>query len=167
MYSPSQWETALLSNAISHWLGAYTKRSPSVSLDESSCNLVSWNCINSLPVYLMITSSNGNFFRVTVLLCGEFPGPRLIPRTKASDVELWCFLWSAPETRLSKQSWDWWFETPSRPLWRHCNAYFKYVPHISVMYAVIIRLILRIDLNRLMTMWKCRYIWSSTKILSK
>ena len=23
--------------------------------------------------------------------------------------------------RLSKQSWDWWFETPSRPLWRHCN----------------------------------------------
>ena len=24
--------------------------------------------------------------------------------------------------RLSKQSWGWWFETPSRPLWRHCNA---------------------------------------------
>ena len=24
--------------------------------------------------------------------------------------------------RLGKQSWDWWFETPSRPLWRHCNA---------------------------------------------
>ena len=23
--------------------------------------------------------------------------------------------------RLSKQSWDWWFETPSCPLWRHCN----------------------------------------------
>ena len=23
---------------------------------------------------------------------------------------------------LSKQSWGWWFETPSRPLWRHCNA---------------------------------------------
>ena len=23
--------------------------------------------------------------------------------------------------RLSKQSWGWWFETPSRPLWRHCN----------------------------------------------
>ena len=22
---------------------------------------------------------------------------------------------------LSKQSWGWWFETPSRPLWRHCN----------------------------------------------
>ena len=24
--------------------------------------------------------------------------------------------------RLSKQSWGWWFETISRPLWRHCNA---------------------------------------------
>ena len=23
--------------------------------------------------------------------------------------------------QLSKQSWGWWFETPSRPLWRHCN----------------------------------------------
>ena len=23
--------------------------------------------------------------------------------------------------RLSKQSWDWWFETPSRSLWHHCN----------------------------------------------
>ena len=22
---------------------------------------------------------------------------------------------------LSKQSWGWWFETPSHPLWRHCN----------------------------------------------
>ena len=30
-------------------------------------------------------------------LCGEFTGPRWIPRTKASDAELWCFLWSAPE----------------------------------------------------------------------
>ena len=24
--------------------------------------------------------------------------------------------------RLSKQSWGWWSETPSRSLWRHCNA---------------------------------------------
>ena len=26
----------------------------------------------------------------------EFTGPRWIPLTKASDAELWCFLWSAP-----------------------------------------------------------------------
>ena len=33
----------------------------------------------------MMTSSNGNIFRVTGHLCGEFTGPRWIPHTKASD----------------------------------------------------------------------------------
>ena len=45
----------------------------------------------------MMTSSNGNIFRVTGHLCGEFTGPRWIPRTKASVAELWCLLWSASE----------------------------------------------------------------------
>ena len=45
----------------------------------------------------MKTSSNGNIFCVTGSLCGEFAGHRWIPFTKASDAELWCFLWSAPE----------------------------------------------------------------------
>ena len=45
----------------------------------------------------MMTSSNGNIFRVTGHLCGEFTGPRWIPREKASGAELWCFLWSASE----------------------------------------------------------------------
>ena len=71
----------------------------------------------------MMTSSNGNIFSVTVHLCGEFTGHRWIPRTKASDAELWCFLWFAPDKTMSKQSWGWWFETPWRPLWRHCNVH--------------------------------------------
>ena len=45
----------------------------------------------------MMTSSNGNIFRVTGHLCGEITGPRWILHTKASDAELWCFLWSASE----------------------------------------------------------------------
>ena len=48
-------------------------------------------------LFNMMTSSNGNIFRVTCPLCGEFTGPRWIPRTGASDAELWCFLWSAPK----------------------------------------------------------------------
>ena len=44
----------------------------------------------------MMTSSNGNVFRDTGPLCGEFTGHRWIPSTKASDAELWCSLWSAP-----------------------------------------------------------------------
>ena len=42
--------------------------------------------------WVMMTSSNGNIFRVTGHLCGKFTGPRWISRTKASDAELWCFL---------------------------------------------------------------------------
>ena len=41
-------------------------------------------------------SSNCNIFRVTGPLWGESTGRRWIPLTKASDAELWCFLWSAP-----------------------------------------------------------------------
>ena len=52
---------------------------------------------NSFP---MMTSSNGNIFRVTGHLCGEFTGPRWIPHTKASDAELWCFFWSASESTV-------------------------------------------------------------------
>ena len=35
--------------------------------------------------------------RVTGHLCGEITVDRWIPLTKASDAELWCFLWPAPE----------------------------------------------------------------------
>ena len=54
-----------------------------------------------VSTWFMMASSNGNIFRVTGHLCGEFTGPRWIPHTKASDAELWCFLWSASE----KNSW--------------------------------------------------------------
>ena len=50
-----------------------------------------------LHVYIMMTPSNGNIFRITGPLCGETTGQRRIPLTKASDAKLWCFLWSAPE----------------------------------------------------------------------
>ena len=57
-----------------------------------------WIPVTSLKIWqLMMTSSNGNIFRVTGPLCGEFSGHQWIPLTKASDAELWCFLWSAPE----------------------------------------------------------------------
>ena len=65
--------------------------------------------------------TNGNIFRVTGPLWGELTGHRWIPLTKASGAELWCFLWSALSKGMSKQSRHRWFETPSRPLWRHCN----------------------------------------------
>ena len=46
---------------------------------------------------------------------GEFSSQR--PMTRSFDV----FFDLCLNKRLSKQSWGWWFETPSRPLWRHCD----------------------------------------------
>ena len=65
----------------------------------------------------MMTSSNGDIFRATGPLWGEFTGHRWIPLTKASDAELWCFLYLCLNKWLSKQSRRWWFETSSRPLY--------------------------------------------------
>ena len=45
----------------------------------------------------MMKSPNGNNFRVTGHLYGEFIVHRWNPRTEASDAEHWWFLWSVPE----------------------------------------------------------------------
>ena len=47
---------------------------------------------------------------------GEFPAQR--PVTRSFDVYFDLCL----NKRLSKQSWGWWFETPSCSLWRHHNV---------------------------------------------
>ena len=45
-----------------------------------------------------------------------------IPLTKASDVELWCFLYLHLRRRLSRKSRRRWLVTPSRSLWHHSNV---------------------------------------------
>ena len=77
--------------------------------------------MNATAVRYMMTSSNGKKFRVTGHLWGEFTGQRRVPLTKASDAELDVFFDLRLNGRLSKQSRRWWFETPSRSLWRHWN----------------------------------------------
>ena len=70
----------------------------------------------------MMTSSNGNISALPAIcagnspVTGEFPAQR--PVTRSFDV----FFDPRLNKRLSKQSWGWWFETPSRPLWRHRNC---------------------------------------------
>ena len=54
----------------------------------------------------MMTSSNGNIFRITGPLCWEFTGPRWIPLTKASDAGLWCFSLISPWTNDWVDNWD-------------------------------------------------------------
>ena len=71
------------------------------------------------PHMFMMTSSNGNIFRVTGFCEGNSPEtgefPSQSPVTRSVDV----FFDLRRNKRLSKQSRRRWFETPSRPLWRH------------------------------------------------
>ena len=64
-------------------------------------------------------SASGNIFRVTGPLnspgTGEFPAQR--PVTRSFDV----FFDLRLNKLLRKQSWGWWFETLSCPLWCHFN----------------------------------------------
>ena len=91
---------------------------------------------------IMMTSSNGNIFRVTGHLCGEFIGPRWTPHTKASgaelchcndgnmahcygnhrSLELWCFFDVSSIKLLSEYSNGGWSETP----WWSCDIIVQY-----------------------------------------
>ena len=61
-------------------------------------------------------------FSVLLVICagnspvpGEFAAQRAVMRSFDGFFDL------RLNKRLSKQSWGWWFETLSCPLWRHCN----------------------------------------------
>ena len=81
--------------------------------------------------HLMMTSSNGNIFPVTGYLRG--------PLKKASDAELWCFLWSAPEQTVEQT-----IETPvfwnaigliMTSLW--CILLYIWFPHYDEHYHIL------------------------------
>ena len=73
-----------------------------------------WRC--------MMTSSNGNIFRVTGHLWGNSPVPGEFPTQRPVTRSFDVFFDLRPNKRLNKQSWGWWFETLSWSLWRHCNG---------------------------------------------
>ena len=63
------------------------------------------------------------------LVTGEFPSQR--PVTRSFDV----FFDLCPNKWLSKQSWGWWFETPSCSLWHHCNEKTKNFSGVRMEYS--------------------------------
>ena len=57
------------------------------------------------------------------LVTGKFPAQRLVTRS------FHVFFYLRLNKWLGKQSWGWWFETPSCSLWRHSNGlYGQYQP---------------------------------------
>ena len=92
---------ALLCNDASNWLGA--------NLESA---LTWWrHRMGTFSALLVLCTGNSP-------VTGEFPSQR--PVTRSFDV----FFDLRPNKRLSKQSWNWWFETLSWTLWRHSNEMF-------------------------------------------
>ena len=73
-------------------------------------------------MHIMMTSSNGNIFRVTGHLCGKFTGPGEFPAQRPVTRSFDVFFDLRLNKRLSKQPRGWWFETPAWSLWRHHNV---------------------------------------------
>ena len=66
------------------------------------------------------------FFALLALCVGNSPVTGEFPAQRAVTWRFDVFFDLRLNKRLSKQSWSWWFETPSRSLWRHCK--FTYFP---------------------------------------
>ena len=66
--------------------------------------------------YLMMTSSNGNIFRVTGPLCGEFTGDRWIPRTQRPVTRSFDVFF---DLRLNKRL--------SKPMLRHYRTHYDVI----------------------------------------
>ena len=113
VHSPCYERQALIFPSISAWRNWWTKNQ---EVDElSGCSSFVMGIVHNFALlWFKRTSSNGNIFRVTGLspgnspVTGEFPSQR--PVTRSFDV----FFDLTLNKQLSKQSWGWWFETPSR-----------------------------------------------------
>ena len=80
---------------------------------DESCSTDSWwrHQTETFPVLLSLCAGKSP-------VTGEFPAQRPVTRSVDGFFDLHL------NKRLSKQSWGWWFETPSCSLWRHCNVIF-------------------------------------------
>ena len=107
-----------------------------IECDQHTCATLQWG----KPTLLRknMTSSNGNIFRVTGPLWGECPSHRWSPLTKASEAELWCFLWSTNSWAINRDA---------RYLRRHCahyNATVMWLPGTRQKWSSTIKLCQRI-----------------------
>ena len=62
-------------------------------------------------------------FSMSLAICaGNSPVPSEFPAQRPVTRSFVVFFDQCLNKRLSKQSWGWWFEMPSRPSWRHRNG---------------------------------------------
>ena len=94
-----------------------------------------------------MTSSNGNIFRVTGPLRGEFTGPGEFPAQRPVPRSFDVFFDLSLNKRLSKQSWGWWSETPPRSLWRQCHETAPVTVWVAFIKAVSINISIYVAYN--------------------
>ena len=81
---------------------------------HDSCSVTWWHHqMETFSAFLALCEGNSP-------VSGEFPAQS--PVTRSFDV----FFHLCLNKQLSKQSWGWWFEAPSHPLWRHSNDTMDY-----------------------------------------
>ena len=132
IYSGWNWKIPIfVPTEITTWqsIGDYT-----LLFDDNHRGLLPQKVCRWSTISSMITSSNGNIFLVTGLLCG-------IPLTKANDAELWCSLMLI---------WAW---TNSWPNYGHAGDLRRYRAsyYVTVMVSV--------DINKLVKWHQFPYVW--------
>ena len=113
---------------ISFWnLTAASAAAPSAKFnsDETTLNPRPWLFAGSscMAFYCLVTKrpgwEGGTFCALLALCEGNSPATSQRPVTRSFDV----FFDIRLSKWLNKYSRRWWFETPSHPLWRHCNGW--------------------------------------------
>ena len=121
LQSGCDWNRSLLYDVLVGWdcNGDIVPSTPISKLEwYPRCNIVTrLNRVLSWWRHEMETYSESSALcAVNSPATGEFPVQR--PVTRSGDI----FFDPLLNKRLSKQPWGWWYETPSRSLWRHCNV---------------------------------------------
>ena len=87
---------------------------------QSMCGLLHWlmkNSMRDVCGYLLVEAR----WRLNALV--DFnTGPSEFPTQRPVTWSFGDFFDLRPNKWLNKQTWGWWFETQSRPLWRQCNV---------------------------------------------
>ena len=98
--------------------------------NRSQILLVSWwrHQMETFSALLAICAGNS-------LVTCELPAQR--PVTRSFDV----FFDLRLNKRLGKTSWGWWFETPTRPLWRRCNVLAVLLPRNLLNFTLMLNLV--------------------------
>ena len=121
IYIQEVWCVSLLRNAFSwmkmfefRWKCHWTLFLRAISHNNKS-SLVYWEFswwrhqMEAFSALLALCAGNSP-------VTGEFPSQRPVTRSFGVFFDL------RLNKPFSKRSWGWWFETPSRSLWRHCDV---------------------------------------------